>query len=732
MLAGDGAGTAPRAVPIVAVAGLPGVGKTAFAVHLAHQLVDRFPDGQLWVDLRGAQRQPLDPAEVLARFLRALGVDGSVVPATLEERAGLYRTLLADRRVLVVLDNAAGEGQVRPLLPGSRGCSVLLTSRAPLAGLEGAHLVDLEVLPAVQAVELLARIVGWQRVAVEPNATDLVVACCGRLPLALRVAGARLASRPQWPVARLAERLADQHRRLDELVVGDLEVRASLALSYQGLDLQLKRLFRRLGLLDAPDVNAWVAAALLDVDLTRADGVMEALVDAHLLDVVGEGPPGWPRYRFHDLVRVFARERAAAEEPAHDQHAALERALDGWLALAERADRRLPGGALWRTPQVQPWSSRWRPDDRFVEALLADPLGWFEAERPSAVAAVAQAAGLGFKELTMALAATLTGCFLLGRHYHDWRRTHQLALAAAHQVGDDHRRAQLLLGLAYAHGEDDNYSETASHTNQALALFRHLGDRRGEAAALNLLGILEIIVHADYGAALDHHRRALDLARGLGERCMEAAALQRIGRVHQARGQFDEALDCLTSALAVWRGVGDWRQEAQTLRAQAMVHRDQGRIERAIACARQAMTVVGEHGDVAGEAFVLQTLGELYLRRGDQQQALDTIGRSLRMFREMSSRHGMMLALRTLGELHHARAHLDQARAHLEEALRLARQLGHQVNMAWTLQSLGKVYAAAGDLEAARTAWQEAVQLVRHVDGPEANQLAQRLAADAL
>ena len=280
------------AVVVSAVAGNAGVGKSALVVHVAHQLTAEFPDGQLYANLRGAHPQPLDPGEVLAWFLRALGVDGAAILSGLEERAALYRSHLAGRRVLVVLDNARDAAQVRPLLPGSPTCAVLVTSRARLAGLEGAWLVDLDVLDPEQAVALLGRIVGPGRVAAEPAAAVELARLCGYLPLALRVAGARLAARPYWRLAQLVARLDDERQRLDELAYGHLEVRASLTLSYQALEPAARLLFGRLGVLKAPDVAAWVAAALLDSSVEQATELADRLVDAGLLEVAGRAPAG--------------------------------------------------------------------------------------------------------------------------------------------------------------------------------------------------------------------------------------------------------------------------------------------------------------------------------------------------------------------------------------------------------------------------------------------------------
>jgi transcriptional regulator with XRE-family HTH domain len=492
LLATDGLEVA-KAVVISAVAGKPGIGKTTLAIHVAHRLRSEYPDGQLYVNLQGAQPQHLEPGEVLVRFLRALGMDGSSIPADLEERAERYRTLLADRQVLVVLDNAAGEAQVRPLLPGSPTCRVLVTSRVRLTGLEGARLVDLDVLPPQAAVELLARVAGPARITADPDAAAAIVGYCGRLPLAIRIAGARLAARPAWSLARLGERLADERRRLDELAAGDLEVRASIALSYRALSEQQQRVFRRLGLLEAPDFPAWVAAALLDLHPSRGDELIDGLVDAQLLEVAGEDAAGQLRYRFHDLLRVYARERAAAEDPGQDQDAALARAFGGWLALAETADRRLPSptvgvahGTAPRWPSTAPHG-----DGGAASVAPADPLAWFEAERVALVTAVAQAANRGMEELAWDLAGLLLGFLSVRNHLDDWRWTHDVALAAAERGGDRRGQAYMLRGLGQFSVECDDLQGASARLEQALALFDTLDDRYGWAHTLLRCGYVD-------------------------------------------------------------------------------------------------------------------------------------------------------------------------------------------------------------------------------------------------
>jgi DNA-binding SARP family transcriptional activator len=318
-------GQRATAVLVAAVSGKAGVGKSAVAIRVAQQLRPRYPDGQLYVNLRGTEAHALAPADVLASFLRALGVDEAAVPDGLEERVRRYRARLADRRVLVVLDNAAGEAQVRPLLPPSAGCAALVTSRARLAGLEAAHQVALEVMQPGEAVELLARVAGAERVAAEPAAARTIARLCGDLPLAVRIAGAKLAARPHWRLAHLAERLGDERRRLDELCAGDLEVRASFAASHQGQDTAMRRAFRLLGLLETPSFAAPAAATMLDVTVSEAEDLLERLVEAHLLEVGGQDAGGRTSYRFHDLLRIFARERLRVETPVADRQAALRR-----------------------------------------------------------------------------------------------------------------------------------------------------------------------------------------------------------------------------------------------------------------------------------------------------------------------------------------------------------------------------------------------------------------------
>jgi transcriptional regulator with XRE-family HTH domain len=337
----QGLGPGRTGVLITAVVGKAGVGKTTLAVHAAHRVRSLFPDGQLHVNLRGVEEHALDPTDVLGRFLRAFGLQDHTMPEDVDERAGLFRSLMADRRALVLLDNAADEAQVRPLLPAGVRNAVIITSRVRLAGLSPGEVIDLDVLPLELATELLGKIVGPDRVAREPEAAATIAAQCGNLPLALRIVGARLAGKPHWPLQRLTDRLGAENLRLDELAAGDLEVRASVAQSYRGLGVVERRAFRLLGLLDVPDVAPWMLSALLDVPAVEADNIMERLADAQLLDAIGEDASRQIRYRFHDLLRLFARERLAIEDTLGTQRAALERTVLSDTATAHGSVRQL-------------------------------------------------------------------------------------------------------------------------------------------------------------------------------------------------------------------------------------------------------------------------------------------------------------------------------------------------------------------------------------------------------
>ncbi len=386
----------------------------------------------------------------------------------------MYRSLLADRRVLVVLDNAADEAQVRPLLPAGAGNAVLVTSRARLAGLTLTEVIDLGVLPPEQAVELLDKIVGAGRVAAEPEAASQIAALCGYLPLALRIVGARLAAKPHWRVRRLADRLGAHHRLLDELTVGDLEVRASFALSYQGVGEVERRAFRLLGVLEVPDFAPWMLSALLGIPVADAEEIAERLADAQLLDILGEDAAGQIRYRCHDLLRLFARERLAADEMPDARRAALERTLQAYFTRAHQAVRQL----RLRPPELPDRASPAIPRDS--AEMLAESYKWLAAEHTGLAASLDQVWREGLGRLGQALTRLLADFFEVYACWDEWERTHEVALRAARVAGDRHAEASLLRGLGDLRRCQNRLPEAVAHFTRSHVIFSELQDIPGQ------------------------------------------------------------------------------------------------------------------------------------------------------------------------------------------------------------------------------------------------------------
>jgi DNA-binding SARP family transcriptional activator/tetratricopeptide (TPR) repeat protein len=767
MLVGGGPGAvvggedgAAVAVPVVVVSGTAGVGKTALAVHWGQRVRGRFPDGQLYVDLRGyASAPPLRPVDALAGFLPALGVPAERVPADPEQAAALYRTLLADRRVLVVLDNARDVEQVRPLLPGSPGCLVLVTSRDTLTGLvarDGAHPIGLDVLAAGEARALLDRLLGPARTAAEPAATADLADRCGRLPLALRIAAAHLLAHPARTIADQVKALSGGDRLAALAVPGDeaTAVRAAFALSYAALDPAARRLFRLLGLVPGPDVTPPAATALAGADgsvpgsgatvpaaLAGADvaGLLERLAEAHLL-----ARSGGDRYAFHDLLRLYAIERAGAEETAEERAAALAR-LDGWyLATADAAARRLypdkPRLPLPPLPAVAGFADR------------AAAVRWLDAERPNLVAAVRQAAQRGPRPVAWLLADALRGYLWLRMDTVDWLVLAEAALAAATAAGDGSGRAAAHLSLADVHRCQGRYDRAIEHYSRAAELCERAGWSAGQAAVLGNLGnayfwlgrLDEAAGHYRRALALarrdgllpsqavrlgnlglvywllgrlrdaaDQHQQALDLHRRLNDHANEAVDLANLGETWHGLGDLDRAVELATAALELHHEVGDQRTEAETLTVLAAAHRDAGRHRQALELARTAVALAQDAGDLPFEASARNTLGSVHSCRSDHQQALDEHRRGLALAEQTGTHHPRMVALVGLAGAHLALGHSEEAEAHAHLALTLAGPGGFRVVEGQAHAALAAVRLARGEPDAAAEHARTAVDLHR-------------------
>ncbi|MET7990991.1 BTAD domain-containing putative transcriptional regulator [Amycolatopsis sp. NPDC005232] len=668
--------TRPSRSAVAAITGKAGVGKTALAIRVAHEVGEHFAGGQLYVRLGGAGSAPQEPATVLANLLVAFGVHPHAVPEDFEARAALYRSQLAARQVLIVLDDVTSMGQVRPLLPGSAGSAVLVTSRVQLVG---ARTVHVDVLGPEDSVRLLSSIAGAARMTAEPDAAAAVARYCGNLPLALRIAASRLARRGQWTVGRLAGRLADEGTRLNELRIDDLEARASLAWSYDGLDERQQQAFRLLGLLEVPDFPAWVVAALLEVDLAAAEDIIDSLADVHLVELAGTDPAGQGRYRFHDLLRVFARERANAVDSPADRTAALRRAFGAWLDRAVRAEAGLPCRFLKvRLASGQPASA---------EEFTADPLAWLDAERDALVAVVEQALALDMTTLACDIACALTTLFDLRSRYDLWRHTHELALAAAVATGARRSRAILHQGLGALAFYRDRYGEASEHFAQARGIFAGIGEVRGRAYSNLGLGS----VHLYHG---EHDEAAAELgqARNTFDRCADASggafALQALSIVHRNRGNLGEAAECLDRALTTFRGLGSRYGQACALFSLGLHHQARGDRESTERALVEAVELFRAASCPRDEALALHVLAATCAAHGDADRASKLMSQSLTVFSPEDESAGKACSLYSLGWVAHRNQRLDEAAACFDEASRLFERLSMPLHNARALSAL--------------------------------------------
>ena len=621
--------TTPTVV-ISAIAGTAGVGKTALAVQWAHQVADRFPDGQLYVNLRGYDpSQPVPAADALAGFLRALGVAGPSIPAGTDERAALYRSLLAGRRILVLLDNARDADQVRPLLLADPAALVLVTSRNELAGLitaDGALPLTLDVLAEAEAHELIAARIGPARLAAEPQAARELITRCARLPLALAITAARAAARPSFRLAALAAELADASGRLDALSTGDnaTDVRTVFSWSYKQLSPAEAHLFRLLGLHPGPDITAPAVASLAGLAQPEAHRLLRDLTRGHLLS---EPAPG--RYALHDLLRAYASEQATATDSLADRHEATGRMLDHYLHTAHSARRLLQTAARpIRLTAPQPGVTP-EPLDSFQEAL-----DWFDAECHVLFGAAALAAEAGFDIHAWQLPWTMVDYLAWRGHAYDELHLRQRALQAAMRVGDKAGQAAALVSLGGTHLDLGDYDQALAHQIKGLELYRQIGDRSGEAHAHMGLSETEECRghHVD---ALHHAEQALDLYRTAGDRAGEANVLNDVGWRHAMLGDYEVARAFCQQALPLQRELGNRAGEAFTWDSLGYAEHHLGRFTEAAACYGRSLTLIRELGHRRIEALVLSHLGDNHCAVGKPQEAQEAWQQALAIYDEL-------------------------------------------------------------------------------------------------
>ncbi|GHI06956.1 regulator [Streptomyces cellostaticus] len=669
-----------RVMAVSALAGIGGVGKTTLAVHVAHRARPAFPDGQLYVDLQGAGPRPAEPETVLGSFLRALGTADSAIPDSLEERAALYRSVLDGRRVLVLLDNAKDAAQVRPLLPGTEGCAALVTSRIRMVDLAGAHLVDLDVMSPDEALALFTKIVGEERVRAEREAALDVVAACGFLPLAIRIAASRLAARRTWTVSVLAAKLADGRRRLDELQAGDLAVKATFDLGYGQLEPAQARAFRLLGLADGPDMSLAAAAAVLDLPPEETEDLLESLVDTSLLESAAPG-----RYRFHDLVRLYARACAERDErPPSEREAAMSRLLDFYLATA---------AGVYAIE---------RPGDRLVDHLektgvsglvFADrhaARDWLYAEAVPLLACVRQSSSGTSLWRAVDLLWAAVDLAESGANFKEYEAAGTALRDASHAASDIRAEGRAMLVLANARHWSGQFAQAYEEARQALALSEAADDPLPCCWAANILGVF-----AYY------------------------------------QGRYAEGEEFLERAIADFRACGDLSGAAAALCNLSRLHLQTGRADSAVHLARQGTEMYEELGHSLKAANGHYALGLALGKSGQLADASSHLGQALLVFRASRQRLWEGMTLFRLAEADLLAQRPAQAAANAEMALTPLKEIGGEWRRGNVLTVLGRALNGIGHTGRAQVCWREALEIYQRLNSPEAAEVQALLAPAA-
>ncbi|MEV7038060.1 NB-ARC domain-containing protein [Amycolatopsis sp. NPDC051061] len=716
--------TAPGAT--IAVVGTAGVGKTSLAVHWAHRIRARFPDGQLYVNLHGYDPgPPITPHEVLERFLHALSVPVAAVPADLESRAALFRSLLFGRRMLVVLDNAATVGQVRPLLPGNSECLVLVTSRSSLSGLvarDGARRLSLRVLSEDEATELIQRITSGYRDQDDTAELAELAGLCARLPLALRIAAERAINRPWTPLRDLITELRDESALWDALTADDDDesdaVRTVFAWSYRALTPEASRMFRLLGLHPGPEFSLAAAAALAGRSRAKVRRVVDDLVGAHLLE-----QPRADRYQFHDLLRMYANDQARAEETADAAFEAAHRVLSWYLHGALAARDRLGGDALSWT--AAPAAADSDPP-AFPDRTAA--LTWYGQERENLVRAVRAADDLDFSDITWQLSAALYPIYAEHNHFGDWIETSTTALRVARRLGNRAAEAELLESLGKAHTQHFDRELGIELQSAALRLRRELDDSLGELKSANALGLARFRAR-DLIAASDLFARVTTLAGVLGEPYWLAVATNNTANVDLELESFERAQRLLNEALAGFRRLGLRSGEGDALRGLSRTNRELGRPAEAYEYIRAAVGIAREDGNPAREAFWLLEEGRVQIDLDRPAEALETLRRSATLQRQLGDRAREAETWDVTGIAYRMMGRAEEGVQFCRRAVSVFRELNETWLLALALDHLGAALDDSGSAGEAAEGRREALALFGSFADPRARRHYARLAA---
>jgi len=699
-------------VGIHAIDGMAGIGKTTFAVHAAHRLADRFPDGQFFLPLHAhtAGQRPVDPADALASLLLTAGVAAQHIPPGLEARAGRWRDHVASKKILLVLDDAAGHEQVRPLLPSTAGSLVLVTSRRRLTALDDAAVISLDTLSPGEAAALLAQLSGRAELGDPAGPAAEITRLCGYLPLAIGMLARQLRHHPARTGAELAAGLAAARDRLAVMRTENLSVAAAFDLSYQELTGPQQRLFRRLGLVPGPDIDAYAAAALDDTSVATARSQLDELYDHHL---IMEPAPG--RYLLHDLLREYAR-ALAADDPV-DSRAAVGRLVNYYAHVAAGASRHI---ATWTTAggRLPPTSP---PAASPELASSGEAAAWLESERPNLHLAVGYAAAQDMPQHAIAIAAAMGGFLRSRGHWEQAADQYRTALVAARQAGDRSGQAGLLDELGLLQQLTSDYPAATATLAEAIELFGELGDLPSQAYARNHLGLAQIDI-ADYPAAAANHRQALALARQAGDQLAEAVSLIDLGLVQWLTGDYPAALASYEQALPLARRLGSAFDEADALCERGATLRLMGDYPAAFADEHQALDLFRQLGDRLGQAWALDELGLLQQATGDYPAAAASVAAAIELFRDLGDRSGLAKALNSLGELSLRTSAAGEACRQHGEALALARELGTPHEEARALEGIGHSLLGRDPARAAAHL-REALAIYQRIGVPDARRV---------
>lgn len=709
---------------VCVIAGTAGVGKTALAVRWAHSNRERFPDGQLYVNLRGYDPgEPVTAAQALERFLTALGIPAAAVPADVEDRSALFRTLLANRRVLIVLDNAATVGHVRPLLPGVGRCLVVVTSRSRLSGLitrDGAHRVTLEVFNEPEAIELLKITVADYRSGDDDAEISELARLCARLPLALRIAAERAASRPRMPMGELIFNLRDESHLWDALSAEDDDeadaVRTVFAWSYRALSPEAARIFRLLGLHPGPDFSVHAAAALTGVPVHDARSLLDSLVGVHLL-----GQTGSDRFEFHDLLRAYATDQTRHQETEDSQAKAIRDVLDWYLHTAAACALRLD----LADPMVRPVPLE-SPDAtvRPLEFLnSSDALEWFDTERKNIAEAVAVAIRCGQDDLGWKIPAVLRTVYGSLNLYDDWLATAKVGLEAARRLSDVDGEAFLLESLLMASRQSFQLDDAAMYGELLLQIYRDTDDSYGEAATCVFLGLACLEGH-QLEQARDYINRTESISRLNGYPALLTSALSDLAWLSTEATRYEEALAYGIEALDLARDTGSLGNELYALMELACALRGLGDLEQAAERAQQALSIARDIRSDNAEAYILGYYGDIQRARRDMESALDSYHRAANIHRRVGNRNQEARSLDRTGAAYRELGRSDEAAAFHRQAIAIFREIGNKWHQAIALDHLAhSLHAADGAQDQAAQSWRAAMRLLEGFDDPAALEL---------